>query len=164
MEYVPFCAASDPPEFAIDSIFEIEQLKKRYRLHGTTKVKLMVQSLRQSLQGQYSEKLEDLAADVNLSNAVNQANNNQTKWNNLMQDFCKSIFPCGALEDQKDYLEETKCPGDLSLDAYVKRVVTINKRLKYYERNANAFSIRQLSQKVISKTLGEHFEANMHLK
>ncbi len=33
-------------------------------------------------------------------------------------------------------------------------MVTINKRLKYYERNAKAYSIRQLNQKVILKNLG----------
>ncbi len=74
-----------------------------------------------------------------------------------MRDFCKSNFPQGASEDQKDYLEETRRPGDLSPETYIKRIVTINKQLKYYERDADAYSIRQLNQKVISKNLGGAF-------
>ncbi len=41
-----------------------------------------------------------------------------------MLDFCKSIFPSCALEDQKDYLDETKRPGDLSPKTYVKQVTS----------------------------------------
>ncbi len=98
-EYILICAASNPPKFALDSIFEIERLEKRYELHGAVKTEFMIQALGRALQGQFSKKFEDLLAEVNISNAANQANNNQTKWNNLMRDFCKSIFPCGALED-----------------------------------------------------------------
>ena len=72
MECVPFCAASDPPEFAIDSIFEIKQLKKRYGLHGAVKTKFMIQSLGRALQGNYSKTFEDLSAEVNVSNTANQ--------------------------------------------------------------------------------------------
>ena len=75
-EYVPICAASDPPEFALDSIFEIERLEKRYGLHGAVKTKFMIQSLGRALQGRYSEKFEDLSAEINISNAANQANTN----------------------------------------------------------------------------------------
>ncbi len=75
-EYFPICTASSPPEFALESIFKIKHLEKKYGLHGAVKMKFMIQSLGRALQGQYSEKFKDLSAEVNISNAVNQANNN----------------------------------------------------------------------------------------
>ncbi len=78
-EYIPICMASDPSEFGLDSIFEIEHLEKRYGLHGAVKTKFMIQSLRRALQGQCSKKFKDLSAEVIILNVANQANNNQTK-------------------------------------------------------------------------------------
>ncbi len=71
-EYILICAASDPPEFALNSIFEFERLKKRYGLHAAVKTNLMIQSLGRALQGNYSKTFEDLSAEVNVSNTANQ--------------------------------------------------------------------------------------------
>ncbi len=73
------------------------------------------------------------------------------------------LFPCGTLEDQKDDLEETKRPGDLSSEEYVEQVVTINKHLTYYKHNAGTCSICQINQKIISKNFVGAFQSKYAL-
>ncbi len=106
-EYIPIVTASDQPKALLGSITEIKMLEEQFDLHGNLKSKFVAQSFGQCLQGQYAKKYCPIFANINFSEHVNQAGNNCIKWKNLIADFCKSCFPRGALEDQKDSVEET---------------------------------------------------------
>ncbi len=126
-KYIPICGATNPPEGHLNTIHEIERLEHRYNLHAGIKTNFLAATFGWALQRRYLEKFKDLYLAVNFLGYANQATNNRTKWNNLMRDLCKKVFPRGALEDQKDYLEETKRPGDVSPKIYIERVCMINK-------------------------------------
>ena len=110
-EYLPCVKPGDPLEFFLDFVDEANVLEERYSLHANLKTKFSIQSCGRAFSGRSADKWREFSGGLWLSE--NDGNGNKHKFNEALQKCCRALFPRGAYEDQRDYLEETRHPGDL---------------------------------------------------
>ncbi len=110
-----------------------------------------MQSIGRAFEGRVSDKFEEAKQGVRFD--AQNANTNKMRFDTTIHTFLTKLFPEDALEDQKEYLEFARCPGDMTPENYIKRVMHINKCLLFYKVGATNYSNKELIKKIIARNL-----------
>ncbi len=104
-KYLPVIGASDPQEFLLNLWDKTNVLKERYNLIASGKMKFLMQSVGQALQGQCAKKWKKFASELVIANTTAARHENTTggKWKSLVQDLSTSsiYFHKGSLQRSK---------------------------------------------------------------
>jgi hypothetical protein len=127
----------------------------RYQLWEDKDRKILSQIGGRALSGQAAEALADHVENVrDPPNLANTAEVIEAHFKSLVQEFGKQYFGRKAAEDHKDAMEN----GELTYDSHnhvsaVEQLFRINDQLEYLGSDIKKFSEKEVTRKVIAKTL-----------